>query len=245
MDDKKTEERRYNHRAIFFLDNKNFKSVNSLSRALKSPYNFYQKSILRLVDSDDFILEIGAGMGENTDFLLDTGAKVCATDISKQSLSVIRRRFCTDKLTTKVADMERLPFNNKTFDVVCCSGSLSYGEHTSVMNEVHRVLKKDGVLIVVDSLNDSLIYRFNRYIHYLKGRRSLSVIKRTPDLRLLKKYEYRFNNVETYFFGSISYLIPIMNKIFGEKRAERISDFVDKFFLIKKSAFKFVLIAEK
>jgi ubiquinone/menaquinone biosynthesis C-methylase UbiE len=49
-------------------------------------------------------------MGENTKFLLATEAKVCATDISEHSLSVIEKRFNNDKLTTKVADMEKLPF---------------------------------------------------------------------------------------------------------------------------------------
>ena len=55
------------------------------------------------------VLEIGAGMGENTEFLLATGAKVYATDISEHSLSVMGKRFNTNKLTTQVADMEKLP----------------------------------------------------------------------------------------------------------------------------------------
>jgi 16S rRNA A1518/A1519 N6-dimethyltransferase RsmA/KsgA/DIM1 with predicted DNA glycosylase/AP lyase activity len=63
---------------------------------------------MKLSQKISFVLEIGAGMGENTKFLLATEAKVCATDISEYSLSVIEKRFNNDKLTTKVADMEFL-----------------------------------------------------------------------------------------------------------------------------------------
>jgi 16S rRNA A1518/A1519 N6-dimethyltransferase RsmA/KsgA/DIM1 with predicted DNA glycosylase/AP lyase activity len=62
--------------------------------------------IQEYADESTNVLEIGAGMGENTEFLLATEAKVCATDISEHSLSVIEKRFNNDKLTTKVADME-------------------------------------------------------------------------------------------------------------------------------------------
>jgi 16S rRNA A1518/A1519 N6-dimethyltransferase RsmA/KsgA/DIM1 with predicted DNA glycosylase/AP lyase activity len=37
--------------------------------------------IQEYVDESTNVLEIGAGMGENTKFLLATEAKVCATDI--------------------------------------------------------------------------------------------------------------------------------------------------------------------
>jgi ubiquinone/menaquinone biosynthesis C-methylase UbiE len=245
MNDKKVEESRYNFRAKDQLYSNNFKSVNNLNKTLELPYIFYKKNILEKITSNSFVLEIGSGMGENTGFLLSSGAKVCATDISKYSLDVINKRFDSDKLTIKVADMESLPFSKGSFDLVCCAGSLSYGDNLIVMNEIYRVLKKKGVLIVVDSLNNNPIYRLNRYIHYLKGRRSLSVIKRTPNLKLLQKFSLKFKETEFYFFGSISYLTPLLNKVFGEERTVKFSNFVDRIFFIKRSAFKFVLIAEK
>jgi ubiquinone/menaquinone biosynthesis C-methylase UbiE len=61
------------------------------------PYIFYQKLISDYSHKGSFVLEIGAGMGENTKFLLATEAKVCATDISEYSLSVIEKRFNNDK----------------------------------------------------------------------------------------------------------------------------------------------------
>jgi hypothetical protein len=107
------------------------------------------------------------------------------------------------------------------------------------------VLKTKGVFIAVDSLNNNPVYRFNRYVHYLRGSRSLSVIKRTPDLKLLRQYEQKFGKIEAQFFGAISYLMPLMIKIFGEKISTKISDSVDKLVGVKMSAFKFVMIVTK
>ena len=245
MNDKNIEKNRYNSEAQSALHNNDLSSINNLTLPLKMPYTFYQKAITNRTNGESLILEIGSGMGENTEFLLATGARVCATDISQDSLSVMEKRFNTDKLTTKVADMERLPFKDGVFDIVVSAGSLSYGNHNAVLNEIHRVLKSDGFFIAIDSLNNSPIYRFNRYVHYLRGSRSLSVIRRTPDLDLLRKYEKKFGRIEMKFFGSISYLVPLLNTVFGEKIATKISGKADSLVGVKRSAFKFVMVAEK
>ncbi len=245
MIDKDIEKIRYNQKANHALKNSNLFSVNRLTQPLKTPYVFYKKAIANHANSDSFILEIGSGMGENTEFLLTTGAKVYATDISQDSLNVMKKRFNTDRLITKVADIERLPFEDGVFDIVVNAGSLSYGDHNTVLNEIYRVLKPAGAFIAIDSLNNNPIYRFNRYVHYLRGSRSLSVIKRAPDLRLLRKYEQKFGKVEHQFFGSISYLVPLLNAVFGEKMSTKISDRIDGLVGVKRSAFKFVMVAEK
>ena len=245
MNDKEIEKNRYNNSAIGAFENNSILNIDELALPLRVPYIYYRKMIQEYVYESANVLEIGAGMGENTEFLLATGAKVYATDISEHSLSVMGKRFNTNKLTTQVADMEKLPFADQSFDAIVSAGSLSYGDNDKVLNEIHRVLKVKGVFIVIDSLNNNPIYRFNRYIHYLKGERSLSVIERAPDLKLLDKYGQKFDKIETQFFGSISYLVPLMNKIFGEQSSTKIVNNIDKIFTIKRSAFKFVMIVKK
>ena len=93
MSDKDLEKSRHDSEADIAIRNDNFFSVNKLTLPLKTPYLFYQEMILDAVSSEHLILEIGAGMGENTGFLLATGAQVCVTDISLSSLSVIEKRF--------------------------------------------------------------------------------------------------------------------------------------------------------
>ena len=68
-----------------------------------------------------------------------------STDISSKSIEVMRNKFSKySNFSAEVADMEKLPFADESFDVVCSVGSLSYGDNTVVMNEIYRVLKSRG-----------------------------------------------------------------------------------------------------
>lgn len=60
-----------------------------------------------------------------------------------------------------VADMEQLPFENESFNIVTSAGSLSYGYQIKVDYEIRRVLKPNGFFICVDSLKHNPIYKIN------------------------------------------------------------------------------------
>jgi len=68
-----------------------------------------------------------------------------------------------DQLADKAGVMERLPFQDATFDVICCSLVLSYLKNPrGLLSELHRVLRPGGVLVVSSmkpNCDLSLIYR--------------------------------------------------------------------------------------
>jgi len=216
---------------------------------LRAPYLFYEEKIKELIQPTFNVLEIGSGTGLHTDSLIKTGAYVTATDISQNSLHVLEHNLSKSKksggrLRTLVADMENLPFQDKSFDVVASAGSLSYGDSKIVDKEIRRVLKPNGFFICVDSLNNNPIYKFNRYLHYLQGTRSKMTLINMPSMKRLEKLTQLYSEVEVGFWGSISYLMPFIKIITGAENAKKISDFVDKLFCVRKSAFKFVLVAK-
>ena len=141
--------------------------------------------------------------------------------------------------------MESLPFEDQSYDVVASSGSLSYGDNYKVLNEIYRVLKSGGIYIALDSLNNNPIYRFNRYIHYLKGNRSKSTLSRMPSLKLLNEYEKKFHETEVNFYGSLTWALPVLNIFLNEDTLRALSNKFDKKIKIKKSAFKFTMKAIK
>ncbi|MFH1974980.1 MAG: class I SAM-dependent methyltransferase [Pseudomonadota bacterium] len=167
--------------------------------------------------------------------------------------SLVGSAFATDRggertedrgqVGTRVADMESLPFENNSFDVVTCAGSLSYGEPDLVDAEVRRVLRSGGIFICVDSLNHNPIYRFNRWIHYRKGDRTKSTLLRMPTLDRIQSISRGFKNSEVRFFGAVSYLMPILARIIGQSHAAKVSDAIDRLVHVRRSAFKFVLVA--
>lgn len=253
IQDKSIERERFDSRALSLLAKDSFDTLKFGSEAiplpLRSPYLFYEEKIKELIKPDLNVLEIGSGTGFHTYSLIKTGANVCATDISPNALKVLEKNCSTvdgggGSLKTIVADMEQLPFENGLFDVVTIAGSLSYGGSKKVDNEIRRVIKTGGYFICVDSLNNNLIYSLNRYVHYLKKERSKMTLLNMPSVKRLEKLKQLYSEVEVNYFGAISFLTPFMKSIIGFKAAKKVSDKIDYYFRIKKSAFKFVLVAK-
>jgi ubiquinone/menaquinone biosynthesis C-methylase UbiE len=213
---------------------------------LRTPYIFYEKCAKKLIGSQDQVLELGAGSGLHTWALVQTGAVVTATDISPNALKLLKQRIVNagGHVKTQVADMESLPFADASFDVVACAGSLSYGEPGRVNTEIRRVLRPGGTLICVDSLNHNPVYRINRWLHYMRGNRSRSTLKRMPDLSRIMALGVLFSNVSVHYFGALSFAMPVVARLLGENTAQAVSDRIDRLIGVRRSAFKFVLVAQ-
>ena len=248
--DKLIEQARYEARAESLLSKSDFITLvplgsQTLAQYLQAPYLYYEQKVGELLGPGNCVLELGAGGGLHTRALLQTGADVMASDISLNSLSLLRKRFrcAKGKLETAVADMENLPFEAKSFDMVAMAGSLSYGDPSLVDSEIRRVLRPGGMLICVDSLNHNPIYRMNRWLHYLRGNRSLSTLKRMPDLARIQLFCEGFSDVEVKYFGALSFAMPIVASLAGQNTAQSVSDQFDRWVGVRRSAFKFVLVA--
>ena len=252
MDDKSIERQRYENRARLALESgPRLDQVKlgaaGISQALRAPYDFYERIIRELVSSRHEVLELGAGSGFHTAALLRAGARVTASDISPGSLALLEKNLRTlapGRLQCQVADIESLPFQKETFDVVACAGSLSYGDPALVNAEILRVLRPGGAFICVDSLNHNPIYRLNRWLNYRRGGRTLSTLRRIPDLRRIEELSGHFSSVRVRYFGSITWAMPVLEKLLGRAGASRLSDAFDDLARVKRSAFKFVLAAE-
>lgn len=215
---------------------------------LRKPYLVYEQAIRDLVRPDDRVLELAAGSGVHTQILLQMGAHVTATDISADSLRLLEQRVYAKAgaLTTQVADMEELPFPDGMFDVVVSAGGLSYGDNQLVLQQIKRLLKPGGRFICVDSLNHHPVYRINRYIHFLRGNRSYSTLRRMPTYKLIRQYQVTLGGESAVaYFGGASWLIRIFSRLGFESFWAEVSDRFDSIFRVRRSAFKFVLMSKK
>jgi ubiquinone/menaquinone biosynthesis C-methylase UbiE len=218
----------------------------TMSSYLQTPYIYYEQMISELIRPEHRVLELGAGAGLHTRVLLQTGAQVTASDISPNSLGLLKQQFknVPGNLNTEVADMESLPFDDSSFDVITSAGSLSYGDPILVETEIRRVLRPGGMLICVDSLNHNPVYRANRWLHYVRGNRSKSTLKRMPDLARIRALSEGFSIVNVRFFGAMSFAMPGIARLFGENSARAASDRIDQLIGVRRSAFKFVIVAQ-
>lgn len=250
--DKNIEKDRYNLRSQKSLLNGaklQFAYSDSIPLIFRAPYSYYEESISSIVKPSHNILELGSGSGLHTKSLLLTGAKVTATDIAPISLELLELGLRADfgkQLSTAVADMECLPFEDESFDVVTSAGSLSYGDLSKVTSEIIRVLKNGGYFICVDSFNHNPIYRLNRYLHYLRGERSYSTLQRMPDKKTIKFLENHFRTVVVNYFGIFTFSGRILSKFVGNQKAAKILNNMDlRMSFLRKYSFKIVILATK
>lgn len=92
------------------------------------------------------ILDMGCGTGLYTRILKRRGAKVCGIDISEGMLTIARREVPGVEFVHGTA--EKLPYKNKSFDIVLAALMMEYfSSWDKVLEEVRRVLKPKGVFV--------------------------------------------------------------------------------------------------
>lgn len=219
---------------------KSSNQVSLIAALLNQPYEDYYRRITKNITSTMQVLELGAGTGTHTGILIQTGAAVTALDISPISLNVLREKF-HDGVQVVCASMDEIPLPSATYDVIVSAGSLSYVDFQKVSSEIRRLLKNDGMLIVIDSLNHNLIYRTNRFIRFLLKQRSYSTLMRMPTVITIQELKRYFAVSDVKFFGAYLWLLAPISKLLPSIYIHRFNSFLEKNFPSGKNSFKFVL----
>ena len=105
------------------------------------------------------ILDVGCGTGVFAARIREAlpQAKVWGVDLVAAMLAGGRSRWRAHRghVTPVQGDSERLPFSEGAFDVVTCANSFHHYPHQQrAVEEMHRVLKPGGRLILVDGSRD-------------------------------------------------------------------------------------------
>lgn len=255
MDDKQIEQQRYNNNSSRLLDNleNNQKMLSVLGADnfllyLRPPYLYYHQLISDYSQYGKKQLDLCCGNGMHSFSGALNGASVIALDYAEKSIAFCKERESVLRLNVdfRISDVQTLSFENETFDIVSCVGSLSYLDNRIFLKEVHRVLKKDGVFICLDSFNHNPIYRLNRFIHYLRGNRSYSTLSRMPNMKTIKLFKNLFENVEIKYFGVFIFLTPVLKFFLSIEKITSIINKLDlKFQILNRYAFKVVIKAKK
>jgi SAM-dependent methyltransferase len=248
MSDKEIERRRYEDRARSTLEraDRSPRGAGAFPPILRRPYLAYEAAARSVLRGQGRALEIGAGTGSHTPVLAEAGTDVVATDIATGALTVLMRGLDDvprERVTPCACDMEALPFRDGSFDVVASAGSLSYGAPEAVNAEIVRVLRAGGCFVCVDSLDHNPIYRLNRWLHHRRGHRTASTIRRIPRMDRIRALSRCFAAVDVQYFGGFTWAMPVIARVVGDVRAAVLSDALDRWFRVRKSAFKFVLLA--
>jgi ubiquinone/menaquinone biosynthesis C-methylase UbiE len=100
------------------------------------------------------LLEVGIGDGENV-ALLPHGWRVSGVDIARRPLLACRKRHASRGLWLALAEGERLPFADRSFDAVLCVGGFNFfSDPLKAFHEMTRVTRPLGRVVVADELPD-------------------------------------------------------------------------------------------
>ncbi|PLW92636.1 MAG: bifunctional demethylmenaquinone methyltransferase/2-methoxy-6-polyprenyl-1,4-benzoquinol methylase UbiE [Marinilabiliales bacterium] len=116
----------------------------------------WRKKMVKMVKQykPEHILDLAAGTGDLSLALtrLNPG-KIIAADPSAGMLAIAEKKFKRKKRNIEIAlaTAENLPFDDKTFDLVTIAfGIRNFSKPETALNEIHRVLKKDGILAILE-----------------------------------------------------------------------------------------------
>ena len=96
------------------------------------------------------VLEIGCGTGEFTKRIALSGADITAIDISPDLLEIARKTIPNVTVGFHVQNVEKLDFEDGSFDVVIGSSILHHLNLNPAIKEVYRVLKRGGRIVFTE-----------------------------------------------------------------------------------------------
>lgn len=116
------------------------------------------------------VLEIGCGPGSFAKYLAEQGAVVTAADFSPAAVELTSELVGPD-VRTLVADVQALPFEDESFDLVVSLETLEHvPDPDRGLAELVRVTKRGGRLVVTTPNYLSLVGLYRVYLR-LRGRR--------------------------------------------------------------------------
>ena len=118
------------------------------------------------------VLELATGTGLIAKHIVSAAEHIEATDASAEMIREAKRDNESAKLHFSVQDMFRLPYADRSFDVVIVSNALHIvPQPEKALEEIRRVLKEDGVLIAptFTHAGNSLFGRCRAFLMKLAG----------------------------------------------------------------------------
>lgn len=104
------------------------------------------------------VLEIGCGDGRFSRSLVGKVKKLIAIDPDKNSIK--KAKSTIRGVDFRIGTGEDLEFENMQFDIIIFTYSLHHQDGKRALREAHRVLKKNGQLIIIEPANDGEVSSF-------------------------------------------------------------------------------------
>jgi len=100
-------------------------------------------------NDENNILDVACGTGYYLELFLKTHKNIVGADLSEEMVRICRQKGL---FMTLVANYEKLPFKDSSFDLVLCINAFQYADNPSkALAEFSRVINKNGKIILTFS----------------------------------------------------------------------------------------------
>ncbi|WP_025720497.1 glycosyltransferase [Paenibacillus sp. 1-18] len=113
--------------------------------------HFQRYSVLKQLVKGKTVLDAACGEGYGSYLLANSAAKVVGIDIDSDTIEHARRVYPKDNLEYYIASIERMPFQDNSFDIIVSFETLEHvDEELQILflKEVKRLLKDNGTFVV-------------------------------------------------------------------------------------------------
>lgn len=124
------------------------------------------------VDGNELVLDIGCGRAVDATELAKKGAQCSGLEPSRKMIAHARKHIADNGIEVSLAQGvgEHLPFKTNAFDKIVCKGALDHFSHPSqAIEEMARVLKPQGQVIIAIANFESLGFKLGRWLFTLVG----------------------------------------------------------------------------
>lgn len=119
----------------------------------------WRRKIVKYISENNIrsevIVDLASGTGDMAIELLNINPKIIyALDISPGMLDVLKRKNKDERMLIEVAESENMPLDNHSVDIVTIAfGIRNFESMEKSLNEIYRVLRPNGLLIVLEMFN--------------------------------------------------------------------------------------------
>ncbi len=141
------------------------------------------------------VLDIASGSGYGTKMLAESAAFVYGVDVNETAINYSKKHYAAQNIKYLVGDGESIPLKDDSVDVVVTFETIEHiKDYRKFLDEVNRVLRPDGLLIV-STPNDTEFAEGNHF--------HLHEFTYDELVNLLKKH---YKNIDAYFQSTWKYV---------------------------------------
>ncbi len=206
----------------------NNRSENRFYKALHNLYSDYFEYIKNNIQNKK-VLDFGCGNGGYAEKVSNFNpASLTGIDISEKAIELAKtRKLKNTEINFEVENCEKTKFNSDQFDFIYGAGILHHLNIKESLNEIKRLLKKDGSLLFIEPLGTNPL--INLYRKFTPNSRSPDEHPfKFQDIKYIKSL---FKNVEIKYYGFFTLIfLPLYKSPENSKIFSLLSN-IDKIFL--------------